>query len=306
MNEMTQTTGTRTITAMYDTRVDAEKAIARLVTAGVPRSSIDLKAGAATGATSTTTSSHDNDGGFWESLKDLFVPDDDRATYAEGLRRGGHMVVARVDSAHYETALDILDDEGTMNIDERAETWRSEGWSGYVGDKGTPVSGMAAGTATGAVSGSAALGGAGRSTAATDKLATGGDEVISVMEEQLRVGKREVDHGRVKVRSYVVETPVEEQVSLRQEHVTIERRPVDRAVTGNETLFKDRTIEVEERTEEAVISKEARVKEEIAIGKTSEERKQTVSDTVRRTEVEIEDERGTVTGTGTTTPRRAG
>ena len=61
---------------------------------------------------------------------------------------------------------------------------------------------------------------------------TGGrDEVIPLTEEQLKVGKRDVSHGRVRVRSYVVEEPVEEQVNLRQEHVHVERRPVDRPAT---------------------------------------------------------------------------
>ena len=97
--------------------------------------------------------------------------------------------------------------------------------------------------------------------------------------------------GRVRVRSYVVEEPVSEQVNLREDRVEIERRPVDRALSGNEQAFTDRTIEAEEHVEEAVISKEARVKEEIALRRQSEERTETVSDTVRHTEVEVEDER---------------
>ena len=65
-------------------------------------------------------------------------------------------------------------------------------------------------------------------------------------------------------------------------------------------MFQDRTIEVEEKSEEAVVSKDARVKEELVVKKDVEQRTETVSDTVRRTEVEVEDERGRTTGTGTT------
>src|SRR5215208_5245795 len=65
---------------------------------------------------------------------------------------------------------------------------------------------------------------------------------------------------RVRVRSYVVETPVQEQVNLREEHVSVERRPVDRAASPGDNLFRERTIEAEERAEEAVVAKEARVK----------------------------------------------
>ena len=117
------------------------------------------------------------------------------------------------------------------------------------------------------------------------------ERVIDEVEE-IRVGKREVSRGRVRVHSYVVETPVTEQVNLREERVHVERRPTDRPLTGDERLFQDRTIEVEETAEEAVVSKDTRVREELVVGKDVEERTQTVSDTVRRTEVEIEDERG--------------
>ena len=84
--------------------------------------------------------------------------------------------------------------------------------------------------------------------------------MIPVVEEELRVGKRDVHQGEVKVKSHVVETPFTEQVNLQQERVSVERRPVDRPLSGNERAFQDRTIEVEQRGEEAVVSKDARVK----------------------------------------------
>ena len=136
----------------------------------------------------------------------------------------------------------------------------------------------------------------------SERVSTG-DEVIPVAEEHLRVGKRDVSHGRVRIRSYVVETPVSEQVNLREERVEVERRPVSGTMQAGSLSgdpFQERTIEVEERGEEAVVSKDARVKEELVIRKDVEQRTETVSDTVRSTEVEVEDERGTqVSGTGT-------
>jgi uncharacterized protein (TIGR02271 family) len=90
----------------------------------------------------------------------------------------------------------------------------------------------------------------------------------------------------------VVETPVEERVALREEHVNVERRPVDRPVAAGDDAFRERTIEATESAEKAVVSKEARVTEEVVVRKQAEERTETVSDTVRRTEVEVEDERG--------------
>jgi len=278
---------TRTVSAFFDDRSRAEEAVEDLVRAGFARTSITLVEGAATGTTTNTGHEHE---GFWASLKDFFMPDEDRYTYAEGLRRGGYLVTATTSDADYDLALDILDREGTVDLAERESAWRSEGWTGYRGssaiDRGT--------TAT--------TGYAERA----ERLDTGRDEVIPVAEEELRVGKRDVSHGRVRVRSYVVETPVNEAVNLREESVTVERRPVDRPLTTDDALFQDRTIEVEEHAEEAVVAKEARVREELVIRKDVGERTETISDTVRRTEVEIDDERDAIarrSGTGTTTPR---
>jgi uncharacterized protein (TIGR02271 family) len=132
-------------------------------------------------------------------------------------------------------------------------------------------------------------------TAGSPRIATasaGTEEVVPVYEEQLRVGKRDVSHGRVRIRSYVVETPVDEEVHLRKESVQVERRPVDRPAAPGEALFQDRVIEAEERAEEAVVSKDARVKEELTLRRTAEDRTQEIHDTVRHTEVEVQDERG--------------
>ncbi|HEY0659409.1 MAG TPA: DUF2382 domain-containing protein, partial [Pyrinomonadaceae bacterium] len=91
------------------------------------------------------------------------------------------------------------------------------------------------------------------------------------------------------VRSRVVEKPVEEHLRLRQERVIVNRHPVNRAVTDADlTNFKQGDFEITERGEEAVVSKQARVVEEIEIGKQVEERDQVISDTVRRTDVEVD------------------
>jgi len=319
---------TRTITAFFDSRTDAEEAVQRLVSAGISRESVRIvEGGQQGGAASVSQSSYGESGsGFWDALKDLFLPDEDRQTYAEGLRRGGYLVTVNAPDAIYERAIDILDDEGTVDIDERASSWRSEGWSGYAG--GTSSAGGMTGSSssgnTGSFGSGGALGGAGSlgtgsssfegstgstgfSGGSTDRVSSGDQEVIALAEEELQVGKRDVSHGRVRVRSYVVETPVTENVNLREERVHVERRPVDRPLTGGTAdsgLFQERTIEVEERGEEAVVAKEARVREELVINKEVENRTETVSDTVRRTEVDIEDDRD-VSGSRTDVNRRS-
>ena len=289
---MNESYGTRTLTAFFDSRADAQDAASRLRTLGIADASIRV-VGDESRSTTTTYERSDEDKGFWESLGDFFLPDDDRATYAEGLRRGGTLLtVSDIPAGLYDETLDILDDEGSVDLDTRSEDWRSEGWSAEtygMASTGVADTGYAAGS-TG-VAGSSAY--ASDTTRADSLTGSRDEEVIPVVEEQLRVGKRDVNLGRVRVRSYVVEEPVSEAVNLREERVVLERRPVDRAVSGTET-FTDRVIEAEEHAEEAVISKEARVKEEIALRREADERTETVSDTVRHTEVEVEDERTTL------------
>ena len=126
---------------------------------------------------------------------------------------------------------------------------------------------------------------------ASASAASGKEEVIPIAEENIEVGKRTVDRGTTRVRRYVVETPVEREVTLHGERVTVERRrPLDTAVAGN--AFEERTVEVRETEEEPVTEKTARVVEEVAIRKEETERTETVRDTVRRDEVEVTDKDG--------------
>jgi uncharacterized protein (TIGR02271 family) len=112
---------------------------------------------------------------------------------------------------------------------------------------------------------------------------------IPVVQEELKVGKREVQRGGVRVFSRVVETPVNESVSLREEHVSVERRPVDQPIsTTDAAAFKEQSIELREKAEEAVVQKSARVVEEVVVGKEATQRQQNISDSVRHTEVQVE------------------
>jgi stress response protein YsnF len=79
---------------------------------------------------------------------------------------------------------------------------------------------------------------------------------------------------------------VSESVNLREEHATIERRPVDRPATVAD--LKEGFVEVRETAEEPVVAKTARVVEEVIVGKESSNRTETVNDTVRGTDVEVE------------------
>jgi uncharacterized protein (TIGR02271 family) len=279
---------------LYDSRTDAEAARARLTATNIDADNVRIvdqnEAGGFGGGSSDSSGSSGH--GFWASIKDVFVPDEDRHSYDEGLRRGGVMLYASVDDDDVDRAIAVLDETGSVDMEERESSWRSEGWAGY-----TPSTGSSYGSSSsmGNSSGLAATGAA---------MSSGhsNEEHIQLAEEELRVGKREVNRGGARIRTYVTERPVQEQVTLREEHVNIERRPVD-STTGsanldNGALFQERTIEMTETAEEAVVDKRARVTEELVVSKTAEERTETVSDTVRKTEVDIDETTGSTGSTG--------
>ena len=220
-------------------------------------------------------------GGLVGALTDMGVPEEHAHYYAEGVRRGGALVTVHTDEARADTASAILQRHGVIDVDRRAAGWQERGWTGYnaqaqpltheeiTRDRETYRS----------------------SAATTDTLQAGaqGEIRVPVTEEQLQVGKRQVERGGVRVYTHVREIPVQEQVQLREEHVTVDRRPVDRPVTAADAAaFTDRTIEVRETAEEAVVAKQARVAEEVVIRKDVDQRTETIQDTVRRTDVDVE------------------
>jgi uncharacterized protein (TIGR02271 family) len=224
----------------------------------------------------------------WASMKRHALPDDDTHLYAEGLGRGHAMLIIRAASGDHDRIMRVLSRFNPLDIDEHAEQWRKTGWSGVHAGKAAWDVHRQTATERNTI--------AAPTTSASAAAARGGperqEEVIPVYEEQLKVSKRVVDQGHVRVRVYTVEHPVQEGLTLREERVAVERRPVDRPVAGMpDKSFEDRTIDVTTHREEAVIEKEARVKEEIVVRKEADQRSETVRDTVRQTEVEVEDDR---------------
>lgn len=116
------------------------------------------------------------------------------------------------------------------------------------------------------------------------------EDTVQVVEEELSVGKRKVATGGVRVTTSVSERPVKETVTLREEHVGAERRSADRVLSAKEAeaAFEEKTVEMMGTSEEAEVRKEARVVGEVALTKETKGRQQTVKDTVRHTDVEVE------------------
>ncbi|SMF71229.1 protein of unknown function [Azospirillum oryzae] len=262
-----------------------------------------------TGYTGSTTGT--NSGGMLTRLAGWGVPNQDAQVYAEGVRRGGSLLKVRLDEEDVDRAMEVLERGNVVDVEERGSAYRESGWTGYdeaadyydepsaeeerlrYSPGRTPVD-----TTTGTTSGTGLTGAAAAmrdvNTETTRSGTSEREEQIPVVEEQVNIGKRTVERGGVRVRSYVVETPVEEQVRLRDETVTVERRPggmVEGSTDVPADAFRERTIEVTETDEEAVVSKTAHVRETVVVRKDVEERAQSVRDTVRRTEVEVEDTR---------------
>jgi uncharacterized protein (TIGR02271 family) len=251
----------QTLVAVYDTAAHADAAIRDLEAADVPSSAISRHAQGTTAGT-TAAAAPDREPGFWASL---FGSDStDSAVYDRSLESGSTVVTVKVPEQHVTRVSGILERHNPIDVDERASSY---GVSGTTTTTRTPSAPVAP---TGTTAGSE-------------------DEKMQLAEETLSVGKRAVNRGTTRIRRYVVETPVQEQVTLRSENVTVDRRPVSdgRPVTGAD--FTDKVVEMTETSEEAVVSKTARVKEEVALRKEATERVETVKDTVRSQEVEVEE-----------------
>ncbi len=264
-----------TVVAVFDTAEHAAAAVADLTNAGVSAANISQhRQGSTAMGTASTVSGTGEKPGFWASLFGA-EPEHvhDTNVYDRSMASGATVVTVKASEAHMDDVMDILERHNPVDIDERA--------AGYAQTSTTYAAPTAVPTAT--------------ARSAVD------DGVIQLSEESLAVGKRAVNRGTTRVRRYVVETPVSEDVTLRDETVSVVRRPVTDGTAVPATAFTDKVIEMTETKEEVVVGKTARVVEEVAIKKDVSERVETVKDTLRRDEVEITKEPG-VTTSATTTP----
>lgn len=302
---------TKIAVALYDDETLARTVVDDLRDAGIAESDISLASHASiqttTGAQTTTgegrfstaggpLSRLGSSGNLFDNLIDLGVPRDEAEAYAEGTRRGGSLVLVRTDDAHADEAAAIMERHQFVDYEDRSTAWRAEGWTGYEASASPFTSEEVAAERQRYVDLEASRysSGAAAATTVSGERASSAEveeeTVIPVVEEELHVDKR-TRRGRIRIHTYVEEIPVEERVRLRDEEVSVERRSVDRTLSGSEaeTAFRETDIEVEEVREEPVVSKEARVVEEVAVGKTVREREEVVRDTVRRTDVEVDD-----------------
>jgi uncharacterized protein (TIGR02271 family) len=321
-----------TLVAVFDNRADAQSAMNELLASGFSSQEVRMseEAGGTSGAgamsptstmgTTSTTGTTDTsaDEGFGSGIKhffaDLFGSDHDepQRKYSEAVSRGSHVLtVTTATLPEVERAADLIERFGPIDIDEKASQWGGASTTGAMAGgamAGGAMSSGAMGSGTGGQQQAALLSQQssqgsmasqqGSAMGGSQQLATGETAAIPVIEEQLQVGKREVQRGGVRVYQRLVETPVTETVNLREEHVNVERRPVDQpASTADLAAFQEKSIELRETGEEVVVQKTARVVEEVVIGKEVTQTQQQVNDTVRHTEVDIEQLGATTGGT---------
>jgi uncharacterized protein (TIGR02271 family) len=115
-----------------------------------------------------------------------------------------------------------------------------------------------------------------------------GEAIISRHEEELQVGTREAEYGRVRLRKWVETEPVTEEVELRRETAFVERQPVNRPASG--AAIGEEEVEMPLHREEPVVSKETVEREQITVHPEEEIEEETVHGEVRREHVEVEDD----------------
>jgi uncharacterized protein (TIGR02271 family) len=296
----------QTVVGLFNSASEAQQAVQNLMSAGFIQSNVDVAAQDAQNAqrmTGGSTSGSNNDpsdytnssgtaiegaadatartagraeDGISNFFSNLFGGDDndDARAYTTATRSGRSVVTVHAASAdEAERARDILDDNGAIDVHEGY----AQGAYGMTGAQGYAASGT-------------------QGTANADSAE--GAQKLNIIEENLQVGKRVEQTGGARIRSRIIEKPVEESVRLREEHVNVQRRDVNRPATEADfAAFKEGEISVTESAERAVVAKEARVVGEVSIGKEVTEREETVRDTVRSTDVQVEQLGTNQTGT---------
>ena len=256
-----------TLICLFHHADQAHAALQEILRSGVPEANVTL-----IGEEGSTIAASRS------SLEELNVPARDVARLLEGLQDGGTVLSVSALSDHADNVESIFASHKASKFDEAV----------VEDDRSAAALPLAAAAATSLAST--------EDTANAD--ATG--RSIPIVEENLEVGKRDVERGGVRVYRRIVELPVDQSVTLREEHVRVERHPVDRPVTDADLALQgDRVIELTETAEIPVVSKSAHVIEEVIVGKEASQHVEHIHDTVRHTEVEVEEIAPVPTGSQT-------
>jgi uncharacterized protein (TIGR02271 family) len=253
------------IVTLFDTAAHAEAAKANLAHAGFSTDEMSIVGGGELPKSLDAL----REPGLWHRLFGGDIEQHEATVYAKAVESGGVVLAVRADADNVPKAMAILNQHNLVDVKDRAV------------DTGVISKATAA-----AIAAPAAVAAAVPTKPVTADL--GKNEVIRLAEEHLDVGKRLVEQGTTRIRRFVTEKPVEEQVTLHEEHAEVVRRAVSDPNYVQDIDWSDSTVEVLETSEQAVVSKSARVAEEVVVGRAGSDRVETVRDTVRRQQVEVE------------------
>ncbi len=253
------------IVTLFDTPEHAQAAKTNLQHAGYAADDISI----VSGQELPRTASAIREPGLWHRLFGGDIEEHEATVYAKAVESGGVVLAVRVREEEIPRAMGILNQHNLVDVKDRAVD-----------------TGVISKAAAAAIAAPAAVAAAVPARPVVSDL--GKNEVIRLAEEHLEVGKRLVEQGTTRIRRFVTEKAVEAQVTLHEEHAEVVRRAVSDPNYVKDIDWADTTVEVRETAEEAVVSKSARIAEEVVVGKTGSDRVETVRDTVRRQQVEVE------------------
>ena len=236
------------VVTLFDTKAHADAAVANLVNAGFSASDISV-----VGSAGLPTDLSTNDPRLWRRLFGRDFSDADTATFANTLADGGVVLTVRTNDASVPRALAILNQHDLV-VGRREELVPVEA-------ELIPV--------------------------APVREDLGKEGVLKLLQENISVGKRLVESGAERIRRYTVTKPVSAEVTLHDEHAEVFHRAVSDA-NFLDSDWDDAVLEVRETTEEPVVSKAARVYDEVGLTSVGTDRVETVTDTVREQKVDIE------------------
>jgi uncharacterized protein (TIGR02271 family) len=248
------------IVTLYDTAEHAEAARRDLQGAGFPLSEISVVNSKTLGIPGEKL----REPGLWHRLLGRDIQQHEAHVYGSTVESGGVILTVRVPESDVTKAMDILNGHRAVDVQNRAA---QQGLISPTSESKPAVAPRPVTAAAGAIA---------------------GEEVLSLAEEQLNVGKRMVREGTTRIRRFLTEKPVEAQVTLHEEHVQVIRRAISDPDFRRDIDWTDKTIEVTETAEEPVITKAAQVAEEVVIRKEGADHVETVRDKVRRQQIEVE------------------
>jgi uncharacterized protein (TIGR02271 family) len=302
------------LVAVFDTVANADRAVQALERADVSSASIrryhrddpamenlGTRTSTHVGPVSTAAVDadrvHQRSSGFWAWLTGEEggttdpAYESDHAYYGRHIDSGSTVLAVTVEQAESQRVMDLLADQMPVKLEDVGTEASATGTQDTSAMTAMREGTMREGTMDGVYEGTMReVGMMGTPHAMTEpnriSETNEREEVIPLAEEQVEIGKRRVDHA-TRIRRYVVETPVERQVTLRDETVEIERRRPVEGTSPGAGAFEERTVEVHTSSEQPEVTKTANIAEEVVVHKTVTDRPETIRETVRKEQVEV-------------------